>query len=329
MIQVRSIIVYIDFSALARHLLEAAILLARGFGARVLAATVVPIPGVHVGGYTLPDTGGLDWGVDYSQAAQQLEELIRSTPRMGVPMGVPVEAHVMTGDATPVLLSLLGRSHADVLLLGASSGRPLVMRMNWMQEKLYRQAPCPVLALNSAAVCTGLRVPAAGLLSGRRLRMVIGTRFDPPSEPAVLAGMMLARHYSAETILLHVERKERRSHDESFNLCQFLAGLSAEGQRLLSSPICPEWLEPAPRTVVRYGRAAEEIIETAADVGADLLVIGAHCPPLGIPLWPSLASRIVDGAPCPVLVVGRLGLTSALASSPAMAESRTLAAAKA
>jgi nucleotide-binding universal stress UspA family protein len=79
--------------------------------------------------------------------------------------------------------------------------------------------------------------------------------------------------------------------------------------------------------VVRYGRADEEIIETAADAGADLLVIGAHCPPLGIPLWPSLASRIVDGAPCPVLVVGHLGLTSALASSLAMAESRALAAA--
>jgi len=324
MIQVRSIVVYIDFSALARHLLEAAILLARSFGARVLAATAVPVPGVHVGGHALPDTGGLEWGVDYSQAGQQLEELVRSTPRMGV----PVEAHVMTGDATSVLLSLLGRSHSDVLLLGASSSRPLVMRMNWMQEKLYRQAPCPVLALNGAAVCTGLRVPAAGLLSGRRLRMVIGTRFDPPSEPAVLAGMMLARHYSAEIILLHVERKDhRRGHDEAFNLCQFLAGLSAEGQRLLSSPICPEWLEPAPRTVVRYGRADEEIIETAADVGADLLVIGAHCPPLGIPLWPSLASRIVDGAPCPVLVVGRLGLTSALASSLAMAENRALAAA--
>jgi nucleotide-binding universal stress UspA family protein len=321
MIQVRSIVVYIDFSALARHLLEAAILLARGFGARVLAAAAVPVPGVHAGGYTLPDAGGLDGGVDYSQAGQQLEELVRSTPRMGV----PVEAHVITGDATSVLLSLLGRSHADVLLLGASSSRPLVMRMNWRQEKLYRQAPCPVLALNSAAVCTGLRVPAAGLLSGRRLRMVIGTRFDPPSEPAVLAGMMLARHYSAETILLHVERKGRRSHDESFNLCQFLAGLSAEGQRLLSSPICPEWLEPAPRTVVRYGRADKEIIETAADIGADLLVIGAHCPPLGIPLWPSLASRIVDGAPCPVLVVGRLGLTRALTSSLATTENRALA----
>lgn len=321
MIQVRNIVVHVGFSALARHLLEAAILLARGFGARVLAATAVPVPGVHVGRYALPDTGGLDWDVDYSQAGQQLEELIRSTPRMGV----PVEAHVMTGDATSVLLSLLGRSHADVLLLGASSSRPLVMRMNWMQEKLYRQAPCPVLALNSAAVCTGLRVPAAGLLSGRRLRIVIGTRFDPPSEPAVLAGMMLARHYAAETILLHVERTDRRRHDEAFNLCQFLAGLSAEGQRLLSSPICPEWLEPAPRTVVHYGRAAEEIIETAADVGADLLVIGAHCPPLGIPLWPSLASRIVDGAPCPVLVVGRLGLTSALTSSLAMAQGRAMA----
>lgn len=325
MIQVRTIIVYIDFSMLSKHLLEAAIMLARSFGARVLAATAVPIPGVHMAGYALPDTSGMDWSVDYSQAAQQLEELIRSTPRSGV----QVEAHVMTGDATSVLLSLLGRVHADVLVLGTTTSRPLLMRMNWMREKLYRQAPCPVLALNSAAVSAGLRVPTAGMPSGRPLRIVISTRFDPPSEPAVLAGMMLARHYSAETVLLHVERKERSGQDESFNLCQFLASLSSDGQELLSSPICPEWLEPAPRTVVRYGPAVEEIIETAADLAADLLIIGAHCPPLGIPLWPSLASRIVDGAPCPVMVVGRLGLTNALASTLAMTEKRTAVSAQA
>jgi nucleotide-binding universal stress UspA family protein len=311
MIRVRTVVVHIDFSPASKHLLEAGILLARSFTSRVLAATAIPIPGAHLGGYALPDSAPA-YDVDYAQAAQQLEELVQSTPRSGV----PVEPHVMTGNAPAVLLSLLGRTHADVLLLGVPAGRPLVMRMSRLQEKLYRHAPCPVLALNSAAVCAGLRLPGAGLAPGRPLRILICTRFDPPSEPAVLAGMLLARHYSAETTVLHIEHKGRHAGGESFNLCQFLAGFGAQSQSLLASSICPEWVEPPPKTVVRYGRTDAEIIGMAADWGADVLVIGARQAPLGVPLWPSLACRLAEAAPCPVLVIGQLGLANPLASTP-------------
>lgn len=312
MMQVQTIVSYVDFSELSRHVLRAATLLARSFGARVLAAAAIPIPGVHMGGYVLPDSGGVLYDVDYAQAAQQLEEFLRLTPHQGV----PVEPYMMTGDPGSVVLSLLARSRADVALLPVSGSRPLLMRMNLLQERLYRKALCPILSLNSAAISAGLRLPSP-VPARRPPRILISTTLDPPSEPAVMMGMMLARYYSAETALLHVEPGGVSGEGQPFHLWQFLAGLSAQAQTLLSSSICPELINPPPKTMVRRGHLDREIVETAANLGADLLVVGARRPPLGVPLWPSLASRLACAAPCPVLVAGRLGLTHLLARTRA------------
>lgn len=323
MIQVKTIVSYVDFTELSKHVLEAAILLARSFGARVLAAAAIPVPGVHVAGYVLPDSGGVLHDVDYAQAAQQLEELVRATPRNGV----AVEPHAISGDAATVLLSLLARSQADLALLPVGGSRPLLMRMNLLQERLYRNAPCPVLAINSAVVSLGLRLPSPLLPPTQRPpRILISTTLDPPSESAVLVGLLLARYYSAEGILLHIEPGGESGEGQPFHLWQFLAGLSEQAQVLLSSLICPELIGPIPRTMVRRGHLDQEIVETAANIGADILVIGARRPPLGIPLWPSLVSRLASAVPCPVLVVGRHGLAHLLAKTRAAAEPSRVAA---
>ena len=64
---------------------------------------------------------------------------------------------------------------------------------------------------------------------------------------------------------------------------------------------CTDW---SARLHVRAGRAAEEIANLAAEVRADLIVVGRfglHHP--GKRLG-SVASRVLDAATCPTLVVG-------------------------
>lgn len=309
MIQVKTIVCHIDFSGLSPDLLETAIQMARSFGAYVLAAGCVPIPGVRAGGYVLPDSGGVLYDVDYAQAAQQLDELVRTCRTHGV----HIEPCMMSGDPPAMLLALLTRVRADVVVLSSAAKLPLIMRMNRIQETLFRNAPCPVLTLNSAALSAELRLQAP---VGRRPRILVSTAFDPPSEPAVLMGMMLARHLSAEVTLLHVDPHAVEGGEDTFHLWQFLAGLSSQAQTLLSSSICPEWLEPAPKTLRRSGDPGEQIVEIATHLGADLMVIGARRPPLGVPLWPSLASRIAKAAPCPLLVAGRMALANFLSTFP-------------
>ncbi len=316
MLRVRTVVSYVDFTTLSQRALEGAVLLARSFGARVLAAAAVPIPGVNIRSHVLPDSGGGLHGVDNAEAAGVLDELVRSTPHQGVPL----EPYPMSGDAPSVLLSLLARVRAEVLVVGVGGSRPLLMRMNRLQERLFRQAPCPVLTLNAAAVSQGLRAPKPRPLGERPPRILISTAFDPPSEHAVLIGLLLTRHYQADTTLLHVVSAAENPRASPFHLWQFLAGFTSRAQALLASAICPEWISPVPRTLIRSGRADETIIETTADLGADLLVIGARRPPLRVPLWPSLASRLVAAAPCAVLVAGPHALTNVSPASEWAAE---------
>ncbi len=301
MIQVRTVVCYVDFSGLSADVLAAGVRLARGFGARVLAAAVVPLPGVRGAGYLLPDTASAVFEVDYAQAAQQLEEMVRSTAHQGV----VVDACPISGNPAQALVSLLARERAEILVLANSGSRPLLMRMNYLQEKLYRYAPCVVLNMNSAALA---REPARPSAPVAPRRILVATRLEPPSEGAVLAGILLARHYSAELSILQVGEKHADTASEKFQFWQFLANFSSEAQTLLSSSVCPEWLHPQPKMIVQEGARDAGIIETASHVAADLLVIGARRPPLGTPLWPSLASRLAAGAPCPLLVVGEQAL---------------------
>ena len=56
-------------------------------------------------------------------------------------------------------------------------------------------------------------------------------------------------------------------------------------------------------TTPRGGNPAEAICEEASRIGSDLIVIGhRHLSLLGRLLDPSVGSRVLDGAPCPVLV---------------------------
>jgi nucleotide-binding universal stress UspA family protein len=57
---------------------------------------------------------------------------------------------------------------------------------------------------------------------------------------------------------------------------------------------------------IRFGEAAEEIAQFAAELSADLVVVGTH-PRHGASRWliGSVAEKVVRSAPCPVLVARR------------------------
>lgn len=60
----------------------------------------------------------------------------------------------------------------------------------------------------------------------------------------------------------------------------------------------------AVNTRIESGVAAQEIVKTAKDVGADLIVVGSHGAGfLATVLVGSVAARVIRHAPCPVLVV--------------------------
>jgi nucleotide-binding universal stress UspA family protein len=137
-------------------------------------------------------------------------------------------------------------------------------------------------------------------------RILVATDFAESAERALACAVELARIHSAELMLLHVYM-ELPAYPEI-----------AAGQVTAIYEEQRRWVEDAlerrarsarasgvlARVLVRTGSPAATIAQTAAEEGADLVMVGTHGRS-GIDrlLVGSVAERVVRGAPCPVLVV--------------------------
>jgi nucleotide-binding universal stress UspA family protein len=137
-------------------------------------------------------------------------------------------------------------------------------------------------------------------------RVLVATDFAPSAERAWAIAMDLARAQSAELVLLHayVELPAyadiavpdlQRVYDEQrawvqHALDERVAAATTTGLRA--------------RALVRTGRAADTICESARDLACDLIVVGTQGRAgLDRLVVGSVAERVVRHAPCPVLVV--------------------------
>jgi universal stress protein A len=140
-------------------------------------------------------------------------------------------------------------------------------------------------------------------------RVLAPTDFSDSASPAVRYAAELAGKFGAELVLLHVVQDLTLVVPDVMMPTPITtpalndmvegakAGLAAFVQKLGLEPL-------KPKTEVRIGAPAAEIVSAAEDLKADLLCIGTHGR-TGIAhfLLGSVAERIVRHAPCPVLTV--------------------------
>lgn len=86
----------------------------------------------------------------------------------------------------------------------------------------------------------------------------------------------------------------------SMSMVQLDATLITEAERAMAARIADV---PGAKSHVRLGQPADAIIDIAKEIGADLVVIGAHGYGPLERLLGTTASKIVHRAPCSVLVV--------------------------
>jgi universal stress protein A len=119
-------------------------------------------------------------------------------------------------------------------------------------------------------------------LTGASIRLL--HVFQIPDYPAAFYQGLYVEH---EAVKIHVETAKREA----------LAQLS-----LLAEQIHANGLEA--ESILRTGNPFEEIVNAAKEIGVDLIVIGSHgYAGLGRLLLGSTADRVLQYAPCPVLVV--------------------------
>jgi nucleotide-binding universal stress UspA family protein len=137
-------------------------------------------------------------------------------------------------------------------------------------------------------------------------RVLCPVDFSDPSLRALHHAAAVAAWYHAALDVLHVVPEPLPPA-----LPLMMVGLrpaaedaKAVAARALDTFLARAGLASPPRAVVRDGPAVEAIVGYAAEIGADLLVMGSHGREgLGHLLFGSTAERVLHKAPCPVLVV--------------------------
>jgi nucleotide-binding universal stress UspA family protein len=137
-------------------------------------------------------------------------------------------------------------------------------------------------------------------------RVLCPVDFSDPSLRALHHAAAVAAWYHAALDVLHVvpEPMPPALPLMMIGVRPAAEDVKAAAVRSLDAFIARAHLASPPRAVVRDGPAVEAIVGYAAEIGADLLVMGSHGREgLGHLLFGSTADRVLHKAPCPTLVV--------------------------
>jgi nucleotide-binding universal stress UspA family protein len=132
-----------------------------------------------------------------------------------------------------------------------------------------------------------------------KLQVVVGYDYGPPSELAMVRAIELAAAWP-ERHVLHVVTV--LDSDQSYQTAEQVRSdlLAHVHQRIHDRA---PGLEVEVFAHVRIGDAADEILDLSSEIGADLIIVGAHDrSAIGRLLLGSVSESVVDNARCTVLV---------------------------
>lgn len=220
-------------------------------------------------------------------------------------LGLQPATEVVSGRPDEALVQEAGRLEAGLLVVGAVGHRAVE---RWLlgscADRTAREAPLPVLVVREA------RPFEEWLVNGRALRVVVGCEEGPSSDRAVVWAGALGR---LGTIDLCVARMALPGEENR------RAGVSGEGMGVTLFPATQARLVEKLRdrtasllgdlaarleVIPALGRTDQHLVGVAADLGADLVVVGSHQRE-GFRRWwhGSVSSGVLHGAPMSVAVV--------------------------
>jgi nucleotide-binding universal stress UspA family protein len=293
MLSIERILCPVDFSECSARAYDYAHSLARHYGAKLFVQHVaVPLDALYAGYMNHMDHGLIQQVFDQQEA--NAEENFRELAR-NVADGVEQDFAFERGSPAADLILLFAASHEiDLIVMGTHGRRGLDrLMMGSVVERVLRKARSPVLAVRTSHAAA----PKGGEHDVELRRILFCTDFSEDSPRALEYALSFAMQYGSELSVLHVlegTRNEREIEQQKQNA---LASL----QQTLPEEAA-QWASIS--TLVRVGRAYEEIITYAAEMKTDLIVMGVRGRNLvDLALFGSTTHRVVQLSPCPVLVV--------------------------
>ena len=305
------LLVPLDFSGQSRQALTSAVPLARNHRARISLVHVVQPPtvsawrGIPGGGHYL--AMNMHQVVNVAQA--HLDDLATQL----LPEDVRGRTVVREGNAGYEVVSAAKALKADVIVL-STIGRSGLKRvvLGSTDERIVRHAHCPVLTVRRQMNESAMRLLALKKpLYPQRLpwrRILVPVDFSLTSLRALKIAVPLAKQSGARLLLLHViEPNPYATGMEGAVLVMPEATVARNAKRQLPQ-VARRFVPKSVRAIslVAHGRAADVIVETAEQKGADLIVLSTHGHTgLARLLMGSTAEQVVRTAKCPVFVVSK------------------------
>ena len=296
LVAVKNVLYATDLSATSDLAMPYAAAICRHFGSTLHVAHVVSDTKL------LLMTGGVDYiamEALYEDATTIAQDKLKQAV---TPLGeIPLRTYVREGEVWPNLAGIIAENAIDLVVVG-THGRTGIgkLLLGSVAEDILRQAPCPVLTVGPK-ICGRARLPEC---DGRDLRFIelrprqilYATNFTPASHAAAEVALALATEFNSRLTLLHVledyvnPKAEPTPIEDAIRRLQAIAPKDAA-------------LAYAPEDLVEFGVPWKCIVNKAAELAADLVVLGAlpidgttHLP------W-STVHRVVAHASCPVLTV--------------------------
>ena len=276
-----------DFSQAAGSALDYAHALAKQFQAKLYLVHIVPNEL-----YFVPPESSGDTVAKAKQYAQKgLQELAPSA-------GLGDVAHQkIHGEEQvwPALQEIIQSEQIDLVVVGThgrTSNKKLALGS--VAEEIFRMADCAVLTVGRQA-----KVAKGATAEFRKL--LYATNFKPHAERASSAAYFLEREHAAQLSVRHVVEDANEGSPEANTI---LRDFLVNRMRKTMPAACLNRCEPD--FLIRFGEPGEEMLKTATECGANLIVLGLRPPEkLGGYLLSAVAYRIACRASCPVLTLRR------------------------
>jgi nucleotide-binding universal stress UspA family protein len=292
MLHIERILCPVDFSESSLTAYDYAQSLARHYQARLFLQ--------HVVDFILPS-------YDYYAPASYLDEMFRKIcadtrgqlqefAKSHMRNGVQPECLVYEGAVTDSILSFAEAQKVDLIVMGMHGLKgPDRVTLGSVAEKVLRKARCPVLVVRRPERDSVSPGRAQAPIQLRKI--VFCTDFSDHSIRALEYALSAAAEYDAELTLLHV----LEDVPSSANIEEAIATATKQLDKLIPT----EGVKAAKiKTVVRIGRAYQQIIQLALEIQADLLIMAVRGRnALDLAVFGSTTYRVIQLGSCPVLAV--------------------------
>lgn len=212
--------------------------------------------------------------------------------------GVLVEAALVGGYPGREILAAADEEEVDLIVLG-SHGRGGVehLLLGSVAEKVLRKAPCPVMVVPATAT------PRPGALFARILCPIDAS---PGSAEAVEYAVSLARETDGQlTLVTVVEPLPEPGEFTGLDTAEYQRAAEARAATMLRQAVpevVREWCRIDEQVV--GGKPSTQILETAARLNADVIVMGVRGRgAVDLLAFGSTTNDVVRRSPCPVFVV--------------------------